>query len=77
MLASLPDMSSFIETRFTAKPIAATITIVDEYGRTIQWDPRLGRASQINVFMDEKRELAEGDRIQWHHQRTAAGTAAR
>lgn len=41
------------------------VSIVDEHGRTIQWDPRLGRASQINVFKDEKRDLAEGDRIQW------------
>ena len=41
------------------------VNIVDEHGRTIQWDPRLGRASQINVFKDEKRNLAEGDRIQW------------
>ena len=41
------------------------VNIVDEHGRTIQWDPRLGRASQINVFKDEKRDLAEGDRIQW------------
>lgn len=41
------------------------VNLVDEHGRTIQWDPRLGRASQINVFKDEKRDLAEGDRIQW------------
>lgn len=41
------------------------VNIVDEHGRTIQWDPRLGRASQINVFKDEKRDVAEGDRIQW------------
>ena len=42
-----------------------TIVLLDENGRTIQWDPRLGRASQINVFREEKRELASGDRIQW------------
>jgi conjugative relaxase-like TrwC/TraI family protein len=41
------------------------VNFVDEHGRTIQWDPRLGRASQVNVFKDEKRDLAEGDRIQW------------
>ncbi|MEQ6334758.1 MobF family relaxase [Sphingobium sp. MK2] len=42
-----------------------TIVLMDENGRTIQWDPRLGRASQINVFREENRELAAGDRIQW------------
>ncbi len=42
-----------------------TVNLVDEHGRTIQWDPRLGRASQINVFVEEKRDLAAGDRIQW------------
>jgi conjugative relaxase-like TrwC/TraI family protein len=42
-----------------------TVNLVDEHGRTIQWDPRLGRASQINVFKEEKRDLAAGDRIQW------------
>lgn len=42
-----------------------TVTLVDEHGRSIQWDPRLGRASQVNVFKEEKRDLAEGDRIQW------------
>lgn len=42
-----------------------TVNLVDEHGRTIQWDPRLGRASQINVFREEQRDLAAGDRIQW------------
>ncbi|MBA4090231.1 MAG: DNA relaxase [Sphingobium sp.] len=42
-----------------------TVNLVDEHGRTIHWDPRLGRASQINVFREEKRDLAAGDRIQW------------
>ncbi|EQB16570.1 MULTISPECIES: MobF family relaxase [Sphingobium] len=42
-----------------------TVNLVDEHGRMIQWDPRLGRASQINVFQEEKRDLAAGDRIQW------------
>lgn len=42
-----------------------TVNLVDEHGRTIEWDPRLGRASQINVFREEKRDLAAGDRIQW------------
>ncbi|MBT0667433.1 relaxase domain-containing protein [Novosphingobium profundi] len=42
-----------------------TVDLVDEHGRIIHWDPRLGRASQLNVFLDEKRDLAAGDRIQW------------
>lgn len=42
-----------------------TVNLVDEHGRRIEWDPRLGRASQINVFQEEKRDLAVGDRIQW------------
>lgn len=41
------------------------VRLVDEHGRTIRWDPRLGRASQINVFRSEERDLARGDRIQW------------
>lgn len=41
------------------------VNLVDENGRTIRWDPRLGRASQVNVFKSEERELAAGDRIQW------------
>lgn len=42
-----------------------TVNLVDEHGRTIRWDPRLGRASQVNVFKEEQRDLAVGDRIQW------------
>ncbi|WP_447725499.1 MobF family relaxase [Sphingomonas koreensis] len=41
------------------------VRLVDEHGRTTSWDPRLGRASQVNVFKSEQRELAAGDRIQW------------
>ncbi|WP_443971452.1 MobF family relaxase [Sphingobium sp. CR28] len=41
------------------------VNLVDGHGRAIQWDPRLGRASQINVFHEEDRSLAAGDRIQW------------
>lgn len=41
------------------------VRLVDEHGRTISWDPRLGRASQVNVFKSEVRDLAAGDRIQW------------
>src|SRR3546814_12082941 len=41
-----------------------TVNLVDEHGRTIQRDPRLGRAAQINVFTDEQRDLAAGDRVQ-------------
>ncbi|WP_176593379.1 MobF family relaxase [Sphingobium sp. EM0848] len=41
------------------------VDLVDEHGRVITWDPRIGRASQVNVFMEETRNLAAGDRIQW------------
>jgi conjugative relaxase-like TrwC/TraI family protein len=41
------------------------VKLVDENGRTIRWDPRLGRASRVNVFKSEDRQLAAGDRIQW------------
>jgi conjugative relaxase-like TrwC/TraI family protein len=41
------------------------VKLVDEHGRVLQWDPRLGNAKQINVFNREERELAAGDRIQW------------
>src|SRR3546814_8941326 len=40
-----------------------TVNLVDEHGSTIQWDPRLGRAAQINVFTEEQRDLAAGDRV--------------
>ncbi len=41
------------------------VRLVDENGRTIRWDPRLGSARQVNVFNREERDLAQGDRIQW------------
>jgi len=41
------------------------VELRDDQGRTICWDPRLGRASQVNIFKSEWRELAQGDRIQW------------
>ncbi|MCP5400454.1 MAG: relaxase domain-containing protein [Sphingomonas sp.] len=41
------------------------VRLVDEHGRIIRWDPRLGKARQINVFNQEERTLAQGDRIQW------------
>lgn len=41
------------------------VRLVDENGRKILWNPRLGRSSQVNVFLEEKREIAAGDRIQW------------
>jgi conjugative relaxase-like TrwC/TraI family protein len=41
------------------------VRLVDEHGRTIQWDPRLGSARQVNVFNREDRKLAMGERIQW------------
>lgn len=41
------------------------VQLLDEHGRTIDWDPRLGRTAQVNVFRVEQRALAQGDRIQW------------
>ncbi|MGE4339977.1 MAG: MobF family relaxase [Pigmentiphaga sp.] len=41
------------------------VRLVDENGRIIRWDPRLGQARHINVFHREERDLAQGDRIQW------------
>lgn len=41
------------------------VRLVDENGRVIRWDPRTARATQINVFQREERDLADGDRIQW------------
>ena len=41
------------------------VRLVDEKGGTILWNPRLGRASQVNVFVEDKRDIAAGDRIQW------------
>ncbi|MGN7931798.1 MobF family relaxase [Sphingopyxis sp. 22461] len=41
------------------------VRLVDENGRTIRWNPRTGRAAQVNVFVADTRDLAVGDRIQW------------
>lgn len=41
------------------------VRLVDETGRVIRWDPRLGQVRQVNVFNREERDLVEGDRIQW------------
>lgn len=42
------------------------VRLVDEHGRLLRWDPRLGSARQVNVFAKpEDRPLAAGDRIQW------------
>jgi len=41
------------------------VALVDDNGRHIDWDPRLGRAARINVFREELRDLSAGDRIQW------------
>ncbi|MGE4305943.1 MAG: DNA relaxase, partial [Novosphingobium sp.] len=41
------------------------VRLVDENGRMIRWDPRLGQARHVNVFHREERDLAQGDRIQW------------
>lgn len=42
-----------------------TVRLVDQNGRTIAWNPRLGKPGHINVFMAEDRNLSQGDRIQW------------
>jgi hypothetical protein len=41
------------------------VRLSDENDRTILWDPRLGRTSRVNIFNEEHRDLAKGDRIQW------------
>jgi hypothetical protein len=41
------------------------VRLIDEHGRVLRWDPRLGSARQVNVFNREYRDLAIGDRIQW------------
>lgn len=41
------------------------VRLVDVYGTEVSWDPRLGRASRLNVFKSEERDLAKGDRVQW------------
>ena len=41
------------------------VRLVDENGRMIRWDPRLGQARHVNVFHRQERDLAQGDRIQW------------
>jgi len=41
------------------------VRLTDGQGREILWDPRLVRASRVNVFRVEERDLAAGDRIQW------------
>jgi len=42
------------------------VRLVDEHGRLLRWDPRLGSARLVNVFAKpEDRQLTAGDRIQW------------
>src|SRR3546814_4388776 len=41
------------------------VRLADEHGRIIEWRPGLGKAAHVNVFLTEKREIAQGDRIQW------------
>ena len=41
------------------------VRLVDGQGGVHLWDPRSTKASQVNVFIEEKRDLSEGDRIQW------------
>jgi len=41
------------------------VRLADEEGRQLLWNPRLGRASEVAVFIEDIRDLAAGDRIQW------------
>ncbi|KMS58236.1 MobF family relaxase [Sphingobium cupriresistens] len=41
------------------------VRLIDDQGRIHRWDPRTSKAAQVNVFLEEKRGLAAGDRIQW------------
>ncbi|MAM37369.1 MAG: DNA relaxase [Erythrobacter sp.] len=41
------------------------VRLIDDQGRIHRWDPRTSKAAQVNVFLEEKRDLAAGDRIQW------------
>lgn len=41
------------------------VQLVDQNGRLIDWNPRLGKAGQVNIFRAEDRNLSQGDRIQW------------
>ncbi|WP_298673186.1 MobF family relaxase [uncultured Sphingomonas sp.] len=41
------------------------VQLVDQNGRVIDWNPRLGKAGRVNVFRAEDRDLSQGDRIQW------------
>src|SRR3546814_20546744 len=46
-----------------------TVNLVDEHGRTIQWDTRLGRAAQITVFTEEQRDIAARDSVRSEERR--------
>lgn len=41
------------------------VRLIDDQGRIHRWDPRTTKAAQVNIFVEEKRALAAGDRIQW------------
>lgn len=41
------------------------VRLIDDQGRIHRWDPRSSKAAQVNVFLEENRGLAAGDRIQW------------
>jgi conjugative relaxase-like TrwC/TraI family protein len=49
------------------------VRLVDENGRIIRWDPRLGSPRHVNVFNREERDLGPGDRIQWRLANKALG----
>ena len=41
------------------------VRLAGEEGGQLLWNPRLGRASEVAVFLEDTRDLAAGDRIQW------------
>lgn len=41
------------------------VRLAGEEGGRLLWNPRLGRASEAAVFLEDTRDLAPGDRIQW------------
>ena len=41
------------------------VRLIDDQGRIHRWNPRTSKAAQVNVFLEENRGLAAGDRIQW------------
>lgn len=49
------------------------VRLIDEQGRVVDWNPRLTRVTNLNVFNPEMRDIAAGDRIQWRLVNQALG----